>query len=133
MRNAAYDYVRFMRQKVRTSAMEAERTQDNSKTPWPEENTSCVRLGEVIQELMAGTIRVQQLHQDNVAQAWLEVVPLNLQSQCRLMGMKNGVLHVAVSSPSYLFEFQMCQQELLHHLQQACSSVRLRQIKYRLG
>lgn len=98
-----------------------------------DEDKHIAKLGDVIKDLMAGSLQTEKLHQEDIVRAWSEVVPFNLQRQCRLAGMKHGVLQVIVSSPSYLFELQMCQQELLHHLQQACSSVRLKQIKYRLG
>jgi hypothetical protein len=113
--------------------MEAAKLQNEIPRHHGEEDPHVAKLGDVVQDVMVGSIRPQKTYQDDVTRAWLEVVPPNLQGQCRLNGIRHGVLHIIVSSPAYLFELQMCQQELLQHLQQSCSSVRLQQIKYRLG
>jgi hypothetical protein len=113
--------------------MEAIKLQNDIPRQHGEDDPHVAKLGDVVQDIMASAIHPQKTYQDDVTRAWLEVVPSNLQGQCRLDGIRRGVLHVIVSSPSYLFELQMCQQELLQHLQQSCSSVRLQQIKYQLG
>jgi hypothetical protein len=66
---------------------------------------------------------------DSLAQAWEVLLPESLQAHCRIAGVSNGCLKVAVSGSSYMFELQLCKAVLLRELQRMCPAARVRRIE----
>lgn len=94
---------------------------------------SSVRLGRLVDTLLHETLKPAQTRLDPLAQAWDSVVPAGLARHCRVKGLVNGQLRIAVDSPVYMYELQLCSQDLLQALKQCCPKSGLRKIKLTLG
>ncbi len=97
----------------------------------PRESTT--RIGHLVDTLMHKTIEPAQTRLDPLAQAWDEIVPPGLAEHCRVKGLVSGQLRIGVDSPVYMYELQLCSQDLLQALQQRCPRSNLRRIKLMLG
>ncbi len=75
------------------------------------------KLGEVVSEYITQRIGPRQLCFSIVAEAWDDVVPNELRAHCILTDLSEGRLKVAVDSPVYLYELQLCRDELLKEIQ----------------
>ncbi|MFC1634029.1 DUF721 domain-containing protein [Planctomycetota bacterium] len=89
-----------------------------------------VSLGQVAQQLLAERISPQQAKFSQVDEVWRELLPIELQEHCEIVGISGGQLDVQVDSPSYVYELQLCSSELLNELQRQCPRVRLTRIKF---
>jgi predicted nucleic acid-binding Zn ribbon protein len=92
-----------------------------------------VRLGEALQTVMTEQIRPLQAKFGELADAWSEVVPKELNEHCRIVDATGGELKVCVDSPPYMYELQLCGSELLKELQRQCPQARLKRIKFAVG
>lgn len=95
-----------------------------------QKSDSTVRLGEVVQQLMAEQISPRHEKFDAVAEVWRQMLPAELCRHCEITGISGGRLKVQVDSPSYMYELQLCSSELLEELQRQCPKVRLTKIKF---
>ena len=92
-----------------------------------------VRLGEVVEQLMAEQISPRQEKFSSIAEVWNLMLPAELAQHCEIVGVSGGQLKVQVDSPSYMYELQLCSSELLEELQQQCPKARLTKIKFVVG
>jgi hypothetical protein len=90
-------------------------------------------IGELVRRYMAE--RVDPRHEvfDSVATAWEETVPQGMAGFCRLADVTGGKARVLVSSPSYLYQLQLCGPQLLGQLQKRCGKKAVRYIKFEIG
>ena len=95
------------------------------------ENTK--RLGEVVNALMERSIMPGQKRVNPVVEAWLGIVPPGFAPYCRVKGLVRSELRIGVDSPVYLYELQLCSQDLLKALQEKVPKAGLRRIKFMLG
>ena len=91
------------------------------------------RLGDVAHTVMERSIKPSQKQLGPVAQAWLSIVPPGLAPYCRVKGVVRSELRIGVDSPVYLYELQLCSQDLLKALQEKAPKSGLRRIKFILG
>jgi hypothetical protein len=89
-----------------------------------------VRLGDVVQQLLADQISPRQARFDAVAEMWNQILPAELCRHCEIVDISGGQLKVQVDSPAYKYELQLCSSELLEDLQQQCPKARLTKIKF---
>jgi len=94
---------------------------------------STTRIGHLVDVLLRKTIEPGQTRLDPLAQAWDRVVPPGLAAHSRIKGLVNGQLRIGVDSPVYMYELQLCSQDLLQTLKQECPRSGLRTIKLMLG
>ena len=90
-------------------------------------------LGELVQRIMERSVKPRQKRISPVVEAWLSIVPPGLAPHCRVKGVVRSELRIGVDSPVYLYELQLCAQDLLEALQEKAPKVGLRRIKFILG
>jgi len=95
------------------------------------ENTK--RLGDLVDTLMERSIKPGQKRLSPVFEAWLAIVPPGIVPHCRVKGVVKAELRIGVDSPVYLYELQLCSQDLLKALQERVPKAGLRRIKFILG
>ena len=91
------------------------------------------KLGDVVKRLMAEQISPKQAMSELITEQWEDLLPLELQSHCRLEGLSAGQLKVTVDSPCYMHELRLCSSQLLQELQQRCPQARIDRIKLVIG
>ncbi|UCG47660.1 MAG: DUF721 domain-containing protein [Phycisphaerales bacterium] len=91
---------------------------------------AAVSLGQVVSQLMAEQISPRQARLCEVADLWGRLLPSSLHEHCRIVDISRGLLKVEVDSPSYLYELQLCSEELLEELQRQCPGARVKRIKF---
>jgi hypothetical protein len=96
---------------------------------WP--NTK--RLGELVDTIMRRSIKPNQKRINPVVEAWLSIVPPGFAPYCCVKGVVRSELRIGVNSPVYLYELQLCSQDLLKALQEKVPRAGLRRIKFMLG
>lgn len=94
---------------------------------------STTRIGQLVDALLRESIKPGQARTDPVLEAWNRIVPPGLAGHCRVRGLSNGLLRIGVDSPVYMYELQLCSQDLLEALQRRCPQSGLRRIKLTLG
>lgn len=92
-----------------------------------------VRLGDVLQKVMAERISPLQARFGELADAWSDVVPQELYEHCEIVDVIGGELKVCVDSSPYVYELRLCSSELLEELQRRCPRARLKRIKFVVG
>jgi len=65
----------------------------------------------------------------SVAEAWNTVLPPNLRQHCRIGALTGGSLKVVADTASYMYELQLCKDELLLELQRLCPGAGLRRMQ----
>lgn len=65
----------------------------------------------------------------SIAEAWDAILPPNLRRHCRIGGITGGSVKVTADAASYLYELQLCKDELLQELQRLCPGARLRRMQ----
>ena len=85
-------------------------------------------MGELTNGLLA---RLTPVHErcDSLSQAWECVLPRNLQAHCRIGGIKAGCLRIDVDTASYMYELQLCKDELLKELRRLCPRAGLHRLQ----
>ena len=85
-------------------------------------------MGELTNVLLA---RLAPVHErcDSLRQAWDYVLPANLKAHCRIGQIKGGCLRIDVDTASYMYELQLCRDELLKELQRLCPGTGLRRVQ----
>lgn len=91
------------------------------------------KLGDVLCELMENQILPQQAKFQSVLDIWTQLLPIELRKHCKIIDIKAGQLKVLVDQPAYLYELQLCSNQLLKQLQQACPRARIKKIKFTAG
>lgn len=91
------------------------------------------RLGDVVDRIMQRSVHPSQKRLSPVVEAWSSTVPPGLAPYCRVKGVVGSELRIGVDSPVYLYELQLCSQDLLEALQEKVPRVGLRRIKFILG
>jgi hypothetical protein len=91
---------------------------------------AAVSLGEVARQLMAEQISPRQARLSEVADLWGRLLPSSLHEHCEIVDISSGRLKVEVDSPSYVYELQLCSEELLEELQRQCPGARVTRIKF---
>jgi len=104
-------------------------------TKWRTEHQPdrAVRLGDVAMELMECRISPRQARFESIADAWSQLLPVELRRHCKIAGIAGGQLKVKVDLPSYMYELQLCSSELITELQQQCPRARIKKIKFVVG
>jgi predicted nucleic acid-binding Zn ribbon protein len=97
----------------------------------PREKTA--KLGDVVSQLLESRISPQQAKFSRLADAWRQLLPVELQKHCRLSGIGGGQLKVTADSSAYVYELQLCSTELVAQLREECPSARIEKIKVTLG
>jgi len=92
-----------------------------------------VRLGEVVQRVMAEQIAPMQSRFGGLAEAWGETVPGELGRHCEIVEVAGGQLNVQVDAPAYAYELQLCRMELVEELKRRCPEARIKRIKFVVG
>jgi predicted nucleic acid-binding Zn ribbon protein len=90
-------------------------------------------LGELVGRYMAERVDPRHDVFESVAAAWAETVPQGMAGFCRLADVTHGKARVVVSSPSHLYQLQLCGPQLLGQLQQRCGKKTVRYIKFEIG
>ena len=91
------------------------------------------RLGDLVNSVMERSIKPGQKRLGPVAEAWLAIVPPGFAPYCHVKGVVRSELRIGVDSPVYLYELQLCSQDLLKALQERAPKAGLRRIKFMLG
>ena len=91
------------------------------------------RIGNLVDTLLRETIKPAQTRLEPLEEAWEQIVPPGLAAHCRVRGLGSGQLRIGVDSPVYMYELQLCSQDLLEALQRRCPQSGLRRIKLTLG
>ena len=93
---------------------------------------STTRIGKLVDTLLRESIKPGQARIDPVLETWSRIVPPGLAGHCRVRGLSHGVLRIGVDSPVYMYELQLCSQDLLEALKRCCPRSGLRRIKLSL-
>ncbi len=101
------------------------------RRPRPEESTR--KLGQLVDQFLAPALERRQQQTDPVIETWEAIVPPGLKQQCRLKTFDRGQLTVAVRSPAFMYEFQLCSQALLKEMQDRCPRAGIKRIRTVLG
>ncbi|MDD5063653.1 MAG: DciA family protein [Phycisphaerae bacterium] len=92
-----------------------------------------VGLGDVLSELMEKRISPQQSRAELIAEAWSQLLPIELCRHCRIDGISGHKLKVLADSPSYVYELQLLSSELLEELGRQYPQARIQEIKVVVG
>jgi hypothetical protein len=91
------------------------------------------RLGEIAGKIIENRLLPQYTRFGGLIELWGQLLPRELSEHSRLEDIGGGCLKVAVDSPSYLYELQLCGPELLEEVQKHCPRARITEIKFRAG
>lgn len=97
------------------------------------QSRGAIRLGEVVQQVMAERISPMQSRFGAVAEAWGETVPGELGRHCEIVEVAGGQLNVRVDAPAYAYELQLCRTEIVEELKRRCPEARIKRIKVVVG
>ena len=92
-----------------------------------------IKLGDVVTRLVEKQISPRQARFGQLADAWNQLLPAELRKHCRLADFSAGRLKVTADSSAYVYELQLCSDELLKQLQRQCPVARLTKIKVTIG
>ncbi len=70
-----------------------------------------------------------QANADSVTEAWDMILPPTLRRHCRIGAITGGTIKVVVNAASYMYELQLCKDELLGELQRLCPRAGLRRMQ----
>ena len=82
---------------------------------------------------MEKRISPQQARFSQVVEVFSRLLPAELHGHCEIIDISGGQLKVKVDSPSYMYELQLCNSELLKELKWQCPKARLTKIKFVVG
>jgi predicted nucleic acid-binding Zn ribbon protein len=91
------------------------------------------KLGDVLAVLIESKIAPQQEQFSSVYEIWQQLLPPELCKHCRIDSISNGQLKVLVDSPSYMYQLQLCQTDILAGLKSQCPQFRIARLKFTLG
>jgi hypothetical protein len=87
-------------------------------------------IGQAVQQFLGEQVSPKQAVFAEVIEVWNEILPAELAAHCRIADINSGQITVAVDSPSYRYELNLCSAELLKELQMQCPGLRLKKIKF---
>lgn len=90
------------------------------------------RIGDLVKDILA-MCQDKKAKADPVLTAWQQVLPPGLAQHCRVKNVVGTRLHVLVDTPAYLYEMQLCNNDVLRAMQGLCSRPRIDSIKLSLG
>ena len=91
------------------------------------------RLGEIAGKIIENRLLSQYKRFGELIEFWGQLLPRELAEHCRLEDINGGCLKAAVDSPSYLYELQLCREQLLEEVQKHCPRARITEIRFRAG
>jgi len=65
----------------------------------------------------------------SVTEAWDVILPPNLRQHCTIGAITGGTIKVIVDAASYMYELQLCKDELLAELRRLCPGAGLRRMQ----
>jgi hypothetical protein len=86
------------------------------------------RLGDTLLKLLNNHLKPQSQRFAQVADAWQQLLPAELLSNCRIISLEGGRLKVAAKSPAHLFELRLCSCALMKELAVRCPRARIQSI-----
>jgi hypothetical protein len=98
-----------------------------------QKRTEMERIGEVVEQVIEREVLPRQARFERLAEVWGGLLPEELQRHCRIADVSWGLVRVLADSPSYVYELQLCREELLEGLQQQCPRLRIRKLKFAVG
>lgn len=90
-------------------------------------------LKSVINRVMARKGYGQRQTDNQVRDAWLEIVPDTLGPQTRVATVRRGVLEVYVGSPMALQQLTFLQHQLIKQLKEKLPSANIKSLRFKLG
>lgn len=90
-------------------------------------------LGDIVKQFMENQVSPQQAKFGTIMEVWRGLLPAELRRHCKIADISGGRLKVLVDSPSYMYELQLCNSELLEELQRQCPGARIEKIKFTVG
>jgi len=90
-------------------------------------------IGELVARYIAERVDPRHENFESVAAAWEETAPRGMVGFCRLADVIHGKARVLVSSPSHLYQLQLCGPQLLEQLRQRCGKKTVKSIKFEIG
>jgi predicted nucleic acid-binding Zn ribbon protein len=112
---------------------DAEQERGAIERPAARQAKTAVRIGDVLGELMEKRVSPQQIRFGLIAEAWSQLLPVELCQHCRIAGISGSRLKVLADSPSYMYELQLLSCELLKELARQCPQARIQEIKFAVG
>jgi predicted nucleic acid-binding Zn ribbon protein len=92
-----------------------------------------VGLGDVLNGFMENRVSPQQIRFGVIAEAWSQLLPVELCQHCRIAGISGSRLKVLADSPSYMYQLQLLSCELVGELARRCPQARIQEIKIAVG
>jgi hypothetical protein len=89
-------------------------------------------IGQLAKQFLGEQVSPKQSVYAEVIDVWNEMLPAELAEHCRITDITAGQITVAVDSPSYRYELNLCSPELLKELQTQCPGSRLKKIRFSL-
>ncbi len=96
-------------------------------------NKGAVRLGDVVERLVAEKISPQQDTFQSIDIVWNQMLPDEIRKHCRLTDTSAGQIRVLVDSPAHMHELRLCSPQLIQQFQRLCPAARIRKIKLDLS
>ena len=90
-------------------------------------------LKSVINRVMAKKGYGHQQTNNQIAEAWSEVVPDGLGGMTRVAQVRRGVLEIYVNNPMVLQQMGFLQRDLLKKLQQRLKDTPIKSLRFKLG
>ena len=90
-------------------------------------------IGLLVGEYMDRHVTGKSRPRTSIREVWHNLLPIELAEHSVPVEYTNGRLKVLVDSPSYLYELQLLNSELLEQLQQRCRGLQVKKIKFALG
>jgi|WetSurMetagenome_2_1015567.scaffolds.fasta_scaffold1588945_1 hypothetical protein len=98
--------------------------------PKPRQEEESFSLGQAVSKFLDEQVSPKQAVYGTVIEIWDKILPAELAKHCRIVDITDGQITVAVDSPSYKYELNLCSDELLKQLRQLCPVRRLKKIKF---
>ncbi len=87
-------------------------------------------VGQVAKQFLGEQVEPKQAVYGAVIEVWNELLPAELAEHCRIADITGGQITVAVDSPSYRYELNLCSMDILKELQTQFPGSRLKKIKF---
>ena len=90
--------------------------------------------GDVVPKLMQQLGLKERLHENEVIEAWTQIVGDFIAAHSAPMSLREGVLYVRVLQPALHYQFeQISKPEILRKLKQRFGTKTIKQLRFRLG
>jgi predicted nucleic acid-binding Zn ribbon protein len=92
------------------------------------------KVGELLPKLMQRLGLKERLHENEVMQAWGEIVGEFIAAHSAPVSLREGTLYVRVLQPALHYQFeQISKAEILRKLKQRFGSKTIRDVRFRVG